>query len=110
MKKNNDVQRSVPLYNKTIFHYKFPCFEGPFVLNISDVVLQTGNITVKYEGPITFSIFFIQRFNFSTQNIIWDILYIENLVVHLSSLHFLLCEYRVGLPITGHLRNFFEYL
>ena len=26
--------------------------------------------------------------NFSTPNIMWDILYIENLVVHLSSLHF----------------------
>ena len=27
------------------------------VLNISDVVLQTDNFTVKYEGPITFSTF-----------------------------------------------------
>ena len=29
MKKNNDIQRSVPLYSKTAVHYKFPCFEGP---------------------------------------------------------------------------------
>ena len=28
--KDNDIQRSVPLYSKTIVHYKFPCFEGPY--------------------------------------------------------------------------------
>ena len=42
---------------------------------------------VKYEGPITFSTFF-QKINFSTPNIIWDISYIENLLGHLSSMHF----------------------
>ena len=30
--------------------------------------------------------------NFSTPNIIWDILYIENLIAHLSSLYFQLFE------------------
>ena len=29
-KKENDIQRSVPLYSKTIVPYKFPCFEGPY--------------------------------------------------------------------------------
>ena len=47
----------------------------------------TNSYTVKYEGPITFSTFY-PKMNFSTPNIIWDILYIENFVVHLSSLHF----------------------
>ena len=28
IKKNNDIQRSVP--SKIIVHYKFPCFEGPY--------------------------------------------------------------------------------
>ena len=39
MNKNNDIQQCVPQYSKTIVHYKFPCFEGQIVLNISDVVL-----------------------------------------------------------------------
>ena len=30
IKKNNDIQCSVSLYSKTIIHYKFPCFEGPY--------------------------------------------------------------------------------
>ena len=30
IKKNNDIQHSVPLYSKTIVHYKFPCFESPY--------------------------------------------------------------------------------
>ena len=30
IKKNNDIQRFVPLYSKIIVDYKFPCFEGPF--------------------------------------------------------------------------------
>ena len=38
-KKDNDIQRSVPLYSKTIVQYKIPCFEGHIVLNISDVAL-----------------------------------------------------------------------
>ena len=32
--------------------------------------------------------YFLSKINFSTPNNIWDILYIENLVVHISSLHF----------------------
>ena len=57
------------------------------VLNISDVVLLTDNFTVKYEGPITFLLFYPKN-DFYTPNIIWDILYIEISVVHLSSVHF----------------------
>ena len=30
IKKNNDIQRSVPLYSKIIVRLKFPCFEGPY--------------------------------------------------------------------------------
>ena len=42
---------------------------------------------VKHEGPITFSNLFIQKLTFLPQ-ISWDILYIENLLGHPSSLHF----------------------
>ena len=38
IKKNNDIQRSVPLYSTIIVHYKLTCFETHIVLNISDVV------------------------------------------------------------------------
>ena len=57
------------------------------VLNISDVVLQINNFTVICECPITFYTF-LPKINFSTPNNIWDILFIENLDVHLSFLHF----------------------
>ena len=87
IKKNNDIQPSVPLYSKTIVPYMFPCFEGPYCSEHNDVVLQINNFTVKYDGPITFSTFFNTKTSFSTPNIIWKILYIEKLVVHLSSLH-----------------------
>ena len=30
IKKDKIIQCSVPLYSKTIVHYKFPCFEGPY--------------------------------------------------------------------------------
>ena len=34
------------------------------ILNISDVVLWTDTFTIKYEGPITISIFFVQKLSF----------------------------------------------
>ena len=48
--------------------------------------------TVKYEGSIAFSIFFYPKIDFFTPKIIWDKVYIEILVVHLSSVHFQLYE------------------
>ena len=72
---------------KQSFATSYLVLKARIVLNISDVVLQTDNFTVKYEGPITFSTF-LSKINFSTPNIIWDILYIETLLGYLSSLHF----------------------
>ena len=51
------------------------------------MVLQTDNFTVKYESPKFFSTFY-PKMDFSTPNIIWDILYIEILVMHPSTVHF----------------------
>ena len=55
------------------------------VLNISDEVLQTDSFIVKYQCPSTFSTFY-PKINFSNSDIICDILYVNNLVVHLSYL------------------------
>ena len=48
--KNNNIQRSVPLHSKTIIPYKFSCFEDPYCSDISNVVLQINDFTVKYNG------------------------------------------------------------
>ena len=76
-----------------IFNALYPCVAKQLFIISSLVLVPWSNkpivIWMKYEGPITFLLFFFkQKMNFSTPNVIWDILYIENLVVHLSYLHF----------------------
>ena len=67
--------------SKTIVHYKFPCFEGPYW---SEHIWCYG----KKWGSNNVFYFFCPKIDFSTPNIICDILYIEILLGCPTSLHF----------------------
>ena len=73
---------------KELFIISYLLLKAHIVLKVSDVVLYTDNFTVKYEVLITFSTFLSKNWLFCPKYHIWDILYIESLVVHLSSVYF----------------------
>ena len=81
---SNDIYCSAPLYSKTIVYLKFPCFDDPYYSEHIWCGLINQLFYGEIWGSINFSTFFKSKNELSTPNVIWDILYIEKLVVHPS--------------------------